>query len=222
MHGRPRIQRLLPVFGQLVHEPIPHPRGDVRVASLHRAILVSHPFIHEFGRGPEFLHDCLMGMPEPVRSETPCDRQPARVGTARSIPAPRRQTWPRVRHHRYRARLLRGLLRVPPRRGRMEQPGGETRPPPVRRSLCRLTGTDVAKFRDGLLHPGARFPRDCAWTIQHIRHRRGGDVGAAGYVHQLRADMPRSTISGTVATEDVGEFVARARGRLGPGDMPCN
>lgn len=77
----------------------------------------------------------------------------------------------------------------------------------MRGRLAGLPGADVPEVRDGRSHPDQCRPRDHVRSVQHVRDRCPGDIGATGDVDQLRADVPSGAVGGTVATEHVALLV---------------
>jgi hypothetical protein len=86
----PLSQGRLPHFGQAGKQPVRHRRRDMRVASLNRPVRVTHLRVHEHRWRTELLHQCTVGVPQPVRSQAGGDGHPAGVGSAGRVAAPDR------------------------------------------------------------------------------------------------------------------------------------
>jgi hypothetical protein len=79
--------------------------------------------------------------------------------------------------------LLGGLLRVPACRGRMEQPGCETVPSPVRGGFTGRAASKIAEFGDGGLDrcPGAVC--DAVGLVEDSGDSAGRDARSAGDIN---------------------------------------
>jgi hypothetical protein len=100
-------------------------------SGLHRAVLVTHLYVHQCRGRAELHHERLVGVPEAVRRQSLRNRQPAHVSPRGRVTAPHRNARPRVSQHRHGPGDERRLCRAPPCGRRLKEPGGQAVSLPV-------------------------------------------------------------------------------------------